>query len=132
MKKSRWIPMVTAGLLALSAAMSYAAGGGNGGGGGGNGGGGNGGGHGAGMAGAGTGANAGGMSVGHMSSKGMTNTNGFNAGDRDKGLARASDRSDTQADRASVPSGHTHARAHASTSLHHRHRSMHKAPDQLS
>jgi hypothetical protein len=50
-------------------------------------------------AGSSTGGNAGGASVGHMSAQGMKNSNSPTAGDRDKGLARAEDRSDTQADR---------------------------------
>ncbi|MGE5468472.1 MAG: hypothetical protein ACM3Y9_13690 [Ignavibacteria bacterium] len=39
----------------------------------------------------------GGMSSGHMSAEGMANTNGPNAADRDKGLARAEDRQNAMA-----------------------------------
>jgi hypothetical protein len=46
------------------------------------------------------------MSAGHMSSQGVSNTNGFSSGDRDAGLARAADRSDTQADRADAQTSH--------------------------
>jgi hypothetical protein len=71
------------------------------------------------------------MSAGHMSSKGLSNTNGFNSADRNAGLARAADRSDTQADRAHAQTSHKsvhaaqtdHARSHTharvSTKLHH-------------
>jgi hypothetical protein len=63
----------------------------------------------------------GGMSAGHMSSKGVSNTNGFSSADRDAGLARAADRSDTQADRADAQTSHRslhaahtdHARSHS-------------------
>ncbi len=54
-------------------------------------GGGNGGGHGS------VGSGAGGTSGSHMSSRGMTNTNGYNSPDRDKGLERAGDRSHPRA-----------------------------------
>ncbi|WP_430364723.1 hypothetical protein [Trinickia sp. NRRL B-1857] len=47
----------------------------------------------------GTKGNFGGLSAGHMSAEGLKNSNGPISGDRDKGLARAADRSDTQADR---------------------------------
>ena len=122
MKTVQWI---AASLVALASVSAFAAAGGNGGGNGGGGAGGNGGaGHG------GLGGNAGGMSAGHMSSKGLSNTNGFNSADRDAGLARAADRSDTQADRAdaqtskSLHAAHTdHARSHShaqvSTKIHH-------------
>jgi hypothetical protein len=74
----------------------------------------------------GLGGNAGGMSAGHMSSKGVSNTNGFSSADRDAGLARAADRSDTQADRAdaqtsrkSLHAAHTdHARSHSHAAMH--------------
>lgn len=52
-----------------------------------------------------------GTSGSHMSSHGMTNTNGFNSADRDKGLQRAGDRS------------HQHAHARHSTA----HSGKHKA-----
>jgi len=117
MKTQRYLSVLTAALLALGTVSAYAAAGGNGGG--------NGGGHGAG----GSGGNAGGMSGGHMSSSALSNSNSIHAGDRDKGLARAADRSDTIADRAGVQpgQGHTHGHthghtAHASTSTHHSHR----------
>jgi len=77
MKTVHWI---AAGLVALASVSAFAAAGGNGGG---NGGGSGGAGHG------GVGGNAGGMSAGHMSSKGVSNTNGFSSADRDAGLARA-------------------------------------------
>ena len=41
-------------------------------------------------------ANPGGASASHMSSQGAANTNGPNATDRDKGLARAEDRMSAQ------------------------------------
>lgn len=40
---------------------------------------------------------AGGMADGHMSQQGLSNTNGPQAADRDKGLDRAADRSNTKA-----------------------------------
>ena len=43
--------------------------------------------------------NVGGLSASHMSAEGLKNSNSPISGDRDKGLARAEDRSDTQADR---------------------------------
>ncbi|MFL9936508.1 hypothetical protein P0D88_47745 [Paraburkholderia sp. RL18-103-BIB-C] len=124
MKTVQWI---AASLVALASVSALAAAGGNGGGNGGSGGAGARGGAGHG----GLGGNAGGMSAGHMSSKGLSNTNGFNSADRDAGLARAADRSDTQADRAdaqtsrkSLHAAHTdqarspaHARVNAK--LHH-------------
>lgn len=114
MKTAQWI---AAGLVALASVSAFAAAGGNGGGNGGSGGAGSSGGAGHG----GLGGNAGGMSAGHMSSKGVSNTNGFKSGDRDVGLARAADRSDTQADRAdsqtsrhSLHASHTnHAHSHS-------------------
>jgi len=63
-----------------------------------------------------------------MSGQAMSNSNSMHAGDRDKGLSRAADRSDTIADRAGAQPGrgHTHGHAHghtthASTSTHHSH-----------
>jgi hypothetical protein len=121
MKTVQWI---AASLVTLASVSALAAAGGNGGGNGGAGGSG-GAGHG------GLGGNAGGMSAGHMSSKGLSNTNGFSSGDRDAGLARAADRSDTQADRADAQTSHkslhaahtdqarSHARARVNTKLHH-------------
>ncbi|KUZ83378.1 hypothetical protein [Burkholderia ubonensis] len=106
MKQRRFLPALAAAFLALGAVSAHAAAGGNGGGGG----------HGAG----GSGGNAGGMSGGHMSGEAMSNSNGFKSGDRDKGLARAADRSDTIADRAGAQPGHVHGRtAHASSHTHH-------------
>ncbi|RQV09909.1 hypothetical protein DF047_09875 [Burkholderia cenocepacia] len=115
MKQQRYLSVLTAALLALGSVSAHAAAGGNGGG--------NGGGHGAGSA----GGSAGGMSGGHMSGQALSNSNGMHAGDRDKGLARAADRSDTIADRAGTQPGRGHAHAHghtahASTSTHHSHR----------
>ncbi|KWF33815.1 hypothetical protein [Burkholderia pseudomultivorans] len=110
MKHQRYLSVLAAALLALGTVSAHAAAGGNGGG--------NGGGHGAG----GSGGNAGGMSGGHMSGSALSNSNGFNAGDRDKGLSRAADRSDSIADRAGVQPGRGHSHghtAHASTSTHH-------------
>ncbi|MFM0028798.1 hypothetical protein PQR70_21335 [Paraburkholderia madseniana] len=124
MKTMQWI---AASLVALASVSALAAAGGNGGGNGGGGGAGGSGGAGHG----GLGGNAGGMSAGHMSSKGVSNTNGFSSADRDAGLARAADRSDTQADRADAQTSRKslhatqtdHARSHAharvSTKLHH-------------
>lgn len=69
--------------------------------------------------------NAGGMSAGHMSGQALSNSKSFSAGDRDKGLARAADRSDTIADRAGTQPGHGHTHghtAHTKTSTHHGHR----------
>lgn len=56
-------------------------------------------------------ANPGGMSASHMSSHGVANTNGPNAQDRDKGLARAEDRRSVQ--------GQTHAKSAKHASKHH-------------
>jgi hypothetical protein len=81
MKIVHWI---AAGLVALASVSAFAAAGGNGGGNGGAG-------HG------GVGGNAGGMSAGHMSSKGVSNTNGFSSADRDAALpARRIDRTRKQ------------------------------------
>jgi hypothetical protein len=103
-RKVRTIIATAACLLACASLTAYAHGGGNGGGSGG----GNGGGNGNGAAlGAGVGvghSDAGhtdGMSLGHMSHVGFSNTNSHVSADRDKGLARAGDRS-----------GH-HARSHS-------------------
>lgn len=109
----RTVHWIAAGLVALASVSAFAAAGGNGGG---NGGGSGGAGHG------GVGGNAGGMSAGHMSSKGVSNTNGFSSADRDAGLARAADRSDSQADRAGT---HTsHAGLHAGHAVHSHSRSL--------
>lgn len=51
------------------------------------------------------GANAGGNSAGHISTQGLTNSNGPNARDRDTGLDRASDRANTSAE-GKLPSSH--------------------------
>ncbi|WP_175757958.1 hypothetical protein [Burkholderia cepacia] len=113
MKQQRYLSVLTAALLALGSVSAYAAAGGNGGG--------NGGGHGAGGSGGNAGGNAGGMSGGHMSGQALSNSNGMHAGDRDKGLSRAADRSDTIADRAGVQPGHGHTHGHASTSTRRSH-----------
>lgn len=120
MKTNRFAVIAMTSLALAVSSAAFAAGGGGGGGGGGNGGAGAGGGHG-GAAGAAMG--AGGMSAGHMSAKGMSNTNGPISGDRDKGLARAEDRSDTQADRvgdadATSPTSKHHSMA---VKTHHQH-----------
>ena len=106
MKTKRWALLAVTSIALAVSSVSFAAGGGGGGGGGGAGGGGAGGGgagggHGAGMGSAmGSAAgNVGGLSASHMSAQGMKNSNSPISGDRDKGLARAADRSDTQADR---------------------------------
>jgi len=57
---------------------------------------------------------AGGMSFGHMSAAGVTNTNGPNAADRDKGQARAEDRMSA--------AGASHQRAHQAHGKGKRHR----------
>jgi hypothetical protein len=67
--------------------------------------------------------NVGGLSASHMSAEGTKNANSPLSGDRDKGLARAEDRSDTQADRTSDTDSTT-ARSHhvgkaANTKAHH-------------
>lgn len=116
------VQSIAAVLVALACVSAFAGAGGNGGGGGGNGGGSGGGaGHG-GLGGlGGLGGNASGMSAGHMSSKGLSNTNGFNSADRDAGLTRAADRSDTQADRADAQT--SHRGFHSSDANHSRSRS---------
>ena len=114
METKRWALRVATGLTVLASSVAFAAAGGNGGAGGGAG---NGGGH-AGL-GAAAGGKAGGVSGSHMSGKGMTNTNGFEAGDRDKGLARAADRSATQAEREGVKPGHSHTHTHKASNTHH-------------
>jgi hypothetical protein len=115
MKTVQWI---AASLVAIASVSAFAAAGGNGGGNGGSGGGGSSGGAGHG----GLGGNAGGMSAGHMSSKGVSNTNGFRSADHDVGLARAADRSDTQADRADAQT--SRASVHASHASHAHSRSL--------
>lgn len=55
---------------------------------------------------------AGGMSASHMSDQGVTNTNGFNSLDRDKGLERAEDRS------------HQRTRASQSTTNYGKHKAL--------
>lgn len=106
MKKQQYFSVLAAVLFAFGAASAHAAAGGNGGG------------HGAG----GSGGNAGGMSGGHMSGKGIANSNGFESGDRDKGLSRAADRSDMIDARSSEQPGrgqvHGHT-AHAPARSHH-------------
>ena len=126
MKTVQWIAV---GLVTLASMSAYAGAGGNGGGHGG--GGGSGGGSSGGAGHGGLGGNPGGMSAGHMSSKGLSNTNGFRSADRDFGLARAADRSDTQADRAEAQTSrtgfhsgfadHSRSRSHTrvSANLHH-------------
>ena len=81
-------------MLTCASVSAFAHGGGNGGGSGAGAGGSGGFGAGAGHAGIG---HADGMSASHMSSKGLSNTNSHVAGDRDKGLARASDRASLHA-----------------------------------
>ena len=56
-------------------------------------------------------ANPGGASASHMSSQGAANTNGPNAADRDKGLARAEDRMSAQ--------GLAHEKATTHATKHH-------------
>jgi hypothetical protein len=124
MKTKRWaLFAVTCVALAISS-ISFAAGGGGGGGGGGAGGG-AGGGHGAGMGGAmgSAGGNVGGLSASHMSAQGMKNSNSPISGDRDKGLDRAADRSDTQADRIgdnALSTATSHHGKTTRTAVHHR------------
>lgn len=127
MNTKRWALFAVTGIAMGLSSVSFAAGGG---GGGGNGGGGAGGGHGAGMGsgmGSGTGAakgSAGGLSAGHMSAQGAKNANSPISGDRDKGLARAEDRSDTQADRTAdsdTSSAKSHHVGKAATTKAHRH-----------
>ncbi|WP_175427549.1 hypothetical protein [Burkholderia pseudomallei] len=106
MKGIRLVTLAATGLFVLMSSVAHAAGGGHGGGMGGMGG---------------AGGNAGGMSAGHMSLSraGMTNTNGFDSGDRDKGIARASDRASTHANLADTQAGRT--RSHATTHTTHQH-----------
>ncbi|TAM02336.1 MAG: hypothetical protein EPN70_17065 [Paraburkholderia sp.] len=107
MNKRRYVTTLAAALLALGTTTAMAAAGGHGGGG---------------MGGAGGGmGGAGGNSAGHMSASAQAHSNGFNAGDRDAGLARAADRSDTIADRAGVQpgKGHRHGRSHTMTASKH-------------
>ncbi len=94
MTMQRFLSIVAAALLAFGAVSAQAAAGGNGGG--------HGGGGGAGGAG-------GGMSGGHANSAAASNSNGLRSADRDKGLTRAADRSDTIADRAGAQPGHDHS-----------------------
>lgn len=109
MKGIRLVALTATGLFVLFSSVAHAAGGGHGGGMGGMGGmGGVGG-----MGGMGGVGGAGGMSAGHMSSSGMTNTNGFNSGDRDKGFSRASDRASAHANLADTRPART--RSHATT-----------------
>ncbi|KGW85602.1 hypothetical protein [Burkholderia pseudomallei] len=114
MKGIRLVTLAATGLFVLMSSVAHAAGGGHGGGMGGMGGA---GGNAGGMGGA--GGNAGGMSAGHMSRAGMTNTNGFDSGDRDKGIARALDRASTHANLADTQAGRT--RSHATTHTTHQH-----------
>ncbi|KGD41512.1 hypothetical protein [Burkholderia pseudomallei] len=104
MKGIRLVTLAATGLFVLMSSVAHAAGGGHGGGMGGMGG---------------AGGNAGGMSAGHMSRAGMTDTNGFDSGDRDKGIARASDRASTHANLADTQAGRT--RSHATTHTTHQH-----------
>jgi hypothetical protein len=92
MKKQRYVTALAAALLALGATSALAAGGGHGAGG------------------------MGGESGGHMSAQAMSDSNGFKSADRDKGLGRAADRSDTIADRSGVQpgKGHKHGKSHTS------------------
>ncbi|CAN7385996.1 hypothetical protein LJR230_002244 [Trinickia sp. LjRoot230] len=126
MKTNRLMLIATTslGMMLSSAAFAAAGGGGNGGGGGGGAGGSGGGGHGS-MGGQGSLGGAGGVSASHMSTRGMTNTNGFESGDRDKGLARAADRASPN---ANLGVGSTHARTNTHTSLKAHH---HRAAQQL-
>ena len=78
------VPMIIAAVLTIAPAATYARG---------------------------AGANSGGMSASHMSSQGAANTNGPNAADRDKGLARAEDRMSAQ--------GQAHAKSTQHASTHH-------------
>lgn len=92
MKKQRYVTTLAAALLALGATSALAAAGGHGAGG------------------------MSGQSGGHMSASAQTDSNGFKSADRDKGLSRAGDRSDTIADRAGVQpgKGHKHRKSHTS------------------
>ncbi|WP_296651437.1 hypothetical protein [Paraburkholderia sp.] len=106
MNKRHYVTTLAAALFALGTTTAMAAAGGHGGGGMGGAGG--------GMGGAG---GVGGNSAGHMSASAQAHSNGFNSGDRDAGLARAADRSDTIADRAGIQpgKGHRHGRSHTMT-----------------
>lgn len=53
-----------------------------------------------------------------MSAQALSDSNGFRSADRDKGLARAADRSDTIADRAGVQPGKGHKPGKSHTSRH--------------
>jgi len=128
MKTKRWALFAVTSIALAVSSVSFAAGGGAGGGGGGGGsggGGGAGGGHGAGMGSAmGSAAgNVGGLSASHMSAEGIKNSNSPISGDRDKGLARAADRSDTQADRVGDTARSTATSPHhgkaTRTAVHH-------------
>ncbi|WP_173259933.1 hypothetical protein [Paraburkholderia sp. NMBU_R16] len=134
MKTKHWAVLAITSITLAVSSVSFAAGGGGGGGGGAGGGagGGSGGGHGAGMGGAmGSAAgNVGGVSASHMSSEGMKNSNSPISGDRDKGLERAADRSDTQADRVGETDRSTATSPHHGKSTRtavHRHSIVRKA-----
>jgi hypothetical protein len=72
-------------------------------------------------AGTGGGLNAGGMSTSRMSAEGAANTNGVTAGDRDKGLTRAEDRSSAQTGVGGVQPSQTEGQGSTSkTPRHHR------------
>jgi len=125
MKIKRWTLFAFTSIAMAVSSLSFAAGGGGGGGGGGGaGGGGAGGGHGAGMGSAmgNASGNVGGLSASHMSAQGMKNSNSPISGDRDKGLDRAADRSDTQADRignAAPSTATSHHGKTTRTAVHH-------------
>jgi hypothetical protein len=70
-------------------------------------------------AGTGGGLNAGGMSASRMSAEGAANTNGVTAGDRDKGLARAEDRSSAQTGVGGVQPNQTEGQGSTSKSTRH-------------
>lgn len=134
MKAKRWAMLALTGMALAVSSVSFAAAGGGGGGGGGGSGGGSGGagGHGSGM-GSSMGSAAGktgGTPASHMSAEAMKNSNSPVAGDRDKGLARAADRSDTQADRTSDTDQSTTASRHhgktTKTAAHHHHHVVRK------
>ena len=101
MNTKRWMLFALTSFTLAVLSTSFAAGGGGGGGGGAGAGAGMGagGGHGSAM-GAASG-KAGGTSASHMGATAVKNSNSPISGDRDKGLARAADRSDVQADRSS-------------------------------
>jgi len=64
----------------------------------------------------------GGVSASHMSAQGMKNSNSPISGDRDKGLDRAADRSDTQADRigdTALSTATSHHGKTTKTAVHH-------------